>query len=352
MRRLSTSTILFATLLLVHPVLADGDSERPTGTPQTTAPQATAPEAGTPDSAAAPADAAATAAALEVELPPHQWTRSEICDLIESAASEENLPFEFFARLIWQESRFNPQAVSAAGAQGIAQFMPKTASGRGLADPFEPASALQESAEFLRELRQRFGNVGLAAAAYNAGPKRVQNWLAKRASLPRETQNYVAIITGHAAEKWVKAELPSAEDAEFQCNEIAQVVAQRRGSAILNGLAKLVARRMNGETKVRGSARKGILAKRAAPPSAAKQQVAKVAAQSRGRLHNIIRITAQGHNQTRVAVNVASQPRKKVEKPVKLAEASQPKKTAAQTREHRPASGKIRVAFNNAKSVR
>src|SRR5262249_27698533 len=137
-----------------------------------------------------------------------------ICQMIEQAANGEDLPFEFLARLIWQESNFNPHAVSRAGAQGIAQFMPKTASERGLADPFEPASALQESAEFLRELRQQFGNVGLAAAAYNAGPKRVQDWLAKRATLPRETQNYVETITGRPAQRWAAAEPTFDEDAE------------------------------------------------------------------------------------------------------------------------------------------
>ncbi len=63
-------------------------------------------------------------------------------------------------------------------AQGIAQFMPGTASERRLLDPFDPVQALPKSAEFLSELRSQFGNLGLAAAAYNAGPRRVQEWLA------------------------------------------------------------------------------------------------------------------------------------------------------------------------------
>ena len=56
--------------------------------------------------------------------------------------------------------------------------MPGTANERGLLDPFNPVQALPKSAEFLSELRDQFGNLGLAAAAYNAGPRRVQEWLA------------------------------------------------------------------------------------------------------------------------------------------------------------------------------
>src|ERR1700740_2587741 len=90
-----------------------------------------------------------------------------------------DLPEEFFPRLIWQESRFDPSAVSPAGAQGIAQFMPATAATRGLVNAFEPLAALRESASYLRELRTTFrGSLGLAAAAYNAGPAQVEGWLA------------------------------------------------------------------------------------------------------------------------------------------------------------------------------
>jgi hypothetical protein len=106
--------------------------------------------------------------------------------------------------LIRQESNFNPNSVSHAGAQGIAQFMPGTARWRGLADPFEPLQALYESARWLGELREQFGNLGLAAAAYNAGPRRVQDWLAGRGGLPGETRAYVRIITGRPAEDWAR----------------------------------------------------------------------------------------------------------------------------------------------------
>lgn len=324
MRRLNTSTILFAALLLAQPVLAEGEPEKAAvaeTAAQTPSPEASGEPASKPP---APAETAAQPAAPEgpaaqataapsngTEKRQQQLTRDEICRLIESAANGEALPFEFFARLIWQESRFNPQAVSPAGARGIAQFMPKTANGRGLADPFEPASALQESAEFLRELVQQFGNVGLAAAAYNAGPKRVNDWLAKRGGLPRETQNYVQIITGRSAEKWAAAEPPVSEQAQdFQCNEIAKLVAQRRNDPAIERLARAVAQRLSrarGDTPAaaRGSARNGILAKRTAPPTPPRnEQVAKATAQPHGpvKVQRIIKITAKGHDRARVQV--------------------------------------------------
>jgi hypothetical protein len=137
-------------------------------------------------------------------------TRESICLMIESAAREANLPLEFFARVIWQESRFQSDAVgpvtrSGQRAQGIAQFMPGTASERGLLDPFNPVQALPKSAEFLAELREQFGNLGLAAAAYNAGPRRVQEWLAGTGGMPQETRSYVLSITGSTVEDWAKA---------------------------------------------------------------------------------------------------------------------------------------------------
>src|SRR6478735_1519324 len=80
--------------------------------------------------------------------------RESVCLMIESSARANNLPLEFFARVIWQESRFQPGVVgprtrSGERAQGIAQFMPRTAAERGLLDPFDPVQALPKSAEFL-----------------------------------------------------------------------------------------------------------------------------------------------------------------------------------------------------------
>jgi hypothetical protein len=91
--------------------------------------------------------------------------------------------------------------------------MPGTARWRGLSNPFEPAEALDEAARWLRELSEQFGNLGLAAAAYNAGPRRVKDWIEGHGQLPNETRLYVRIITGRAAEEWIGAsgELPRME---------------------------------------------------------------------------------------------------------------------------------------------
>lgn len=129
-------------------------------------------------------------------------TEISVCRLIETSARTQSLPVAFLTRLIWQESSFRPSAISPAGAQGIAQFMPKTADGRGLANPFDPEEAIPKSAELLADLKQRFGNLGLAAAAYNAGPSRVANWLAGHGNLPAETRDYVLTITRHRVEDW------------------------------------------------------------------------------------------------------------------------------------------------------
>ncbi len=125
-----------------------------------------------------------------------------LCRMIESAAAKHRMPVDFFTRLIWQESSFRPGVVSGAGAQGVAQFMPGTAAERKLGDPFDPEQAIPKSAELLDDLRVRFGNLGLAAAAYNGGPARVEAWLAGKGELPGETRSYVEIITGRSADDW------------------------------------------------------------------------------------------------------------------------------------------------------
>ena len=131
----------------------------------------------------------------------------DVCRAIEAYAAEWRLPVGFFARLIWQESRFDPQALSHAGAEGIAQFMPGTGRLRGLRDPYDPAEALARSAEYLRFLKDKFGNLGLAAAAYNAGEGRLGRWTAAGGYLPAETRDYVQIVTGRDVESWLNPEL-------------------------------------------------------------------------------------------------------------------------------------------------
>jgi hypothetical protein len=128
------------------------------------------------------------------------------CALIETAATDNEIPIAFFVRLLWKESNFRSEAVSPKGAQGIAQFMPGTADERDLLDPFDVETAIPASARFLSDLKAEFGNLGLAAAAYNAGAKRVTDWLAGSRTLPLETQDYVLWITGTSAEDWATAE--------------------------------------------------------------------------------------------------------------------------------------------------
>jgi hypothetical protein len=142
--------------------------------------------------------------------------QDSICLMIESAARDHGLPVDFFARVIWRESRFKADAVgpvtrSGERAQGIAQFMPGTAAERRLLDPLDPVQALPKSAEFLQQLRTQFGNLGLAAAAYNAGPRRVREWLDGIGPMPQETRNYVSAITGMSVEEWAAPQARNAK---------------------------------------------------------------------------------------------------------------------------------------------
>lgn len=125
-----------------------------------------------------------------------------ICRTIEEAAGQSALDAGFFARLLWRESLFLPSAVSPAGAQGIAQFMPGTAALRGLEDAFDLDAAVRASADYLVELTRNYGNLGLAAAAYNGGEARLERFLSGGGDLPAETRAYVQAITGHSATAW------------------------------------------------------------------------------------------------------------------------------------------------------
>jgi hypothetical protein len=164
-------------------------------------------------------------------------TRShhEICSSVAESAHSNDLPLPFFIHLLFQESRFKPDIVSRAGAQGIAQFMPETAATVGLNNPFDPTQAIAASARLLGDLVRRFGNLGLAAAAYNAGPRRIQAWLDKKGKLPEETQHYVKTITGRPAETWkgrVRARLAAALPPEAPCQErVTVIVARATGSS-------------------------------------------------------------------------------------------------------------------------
>jgi soluble lytic murein transglycosylase-like protein len=161
---------------------------------------------------AAPPAPAAKIAAKPTPLPSRKLASTapnvpldDVCNALLTSAQDNDLPVAFFANLIWQESGLRDNIVSSKGALGIAQFMPEVAAESGLANPFDPLQALPASARLLRELRDQFGNVGFAAAAYNAGAGRVNQWLNRGRQLPRETRDYVLNITGRSAEQWQKA---------------------------------------------------------------------------------------------------------------------------------------------------
>jgi hypothetical protein len=126
-----------------------------------------------------------------------------VCRLIDNAARANHLPIGFMTRVIWRESSFRAAAISPQGALGIAQFMPATADAHGLRDPFDPEQAIPQAARLLAELRTRFGNLGLAAAAYNAGPARVAGWLRGAERLPIETRSYVRSVSLRGAAAWL-----------------------------------------------------------------------------------------------------------------------------------------------------
>jgi hypothetical protein len=127
---------------------------------------------------------------------------ADVCKLIERNAAEQGLDPAFLARLLWKESRFEPSAVSPAGALGIAQFMPGTADLYWLDDPFNPAQAIHKAAWYLGNLANRFGNIGLAAVAYNGGENRAARFIQQQTTLPYETIDYVESITGFGAHRW------------------------------------------------------------------------------------------------------------------------------------------------------
>jgi hypothetical protein len=176
----------------------------------------------------------ARAALAESDAP--ALSRHELCTSLVAVARANELPVGFFANLIWRESQFDHVAISRVGAMGIAQFMPDVADKLGV-DAFDARDALPASGRLLRELRARFGNLGLVAAAYNAGPKRVSDWLRQRSGLPTETRQYVNLITGRPVEQWrsanttavvfkVPRQVPCHRSPEFSAIEQAERTAQ------------------------------------------------------------------------------------------------------------------------------
>lgn len=131
------------------------------------------------------------------------------------AAARYGIDPDIYVRQINQESGFNPHAVSPAGAQGIAQFMPATARGIGLTDPFDPLASLDAGAKHMSALLRNLGSYQLALAGYNAGAGNVK----KYGGIPpfKETQNYVKAILGALAPNTIPTAItPNADTAAPQ----------------------------------------------------------------------------------------------------------------------------------------
>jgi soluble lytic murein transglycosylase-like protein len=127
---------------------------------------------------------------------------------ITAAAKKHGIDPALLAGLVKQESNFNPNAGSPAGARGLTQLMPVTAAGLGVSNVLDPLQSLDGGAKYLRQQLDAFGgDVTRALAAYNAGPGAVQRY----GGVPpyAETQNYVRIVQANAAQYRAAGSTPS-----------------------------------------------------------------------------------------------------------------------------------------------
>jgi len=114
-------------------------------------------------------------------------------DAISEASKKHGVSFSLLKALIKTESDFDPRAISRAGAMGLMQIMPENIRRLNIKDPFDPKENIMGGARYLKELIQRFeGELQLALAAYNAGPKAVEQY--NRIPPYQETENFVKAV--------------------------------------------------------------------------------------------------------------------------------------------------------------
>ena len=154
--------------------------------------------------ASAPAAAAGAATGAEVS--------GQFSDMINAAAQKYGVDPALLTGLIRQESNFNPNAKSPAGAAGLCQLMPGTAAALGCTNPLDPAQAIDAGAKYLSQQLKAFGgDPRKALAAYNAGPGAVQRY----GGVPpyAETQNYVRSVMAFADQYRSQSTTPAATTA-------------------------------------------------------------------------------------------------------------------------------------------
>ena len=177
--------------------------------------------------------------------------RSDICHTIGAGRRKNALPVEFFARVIWQESRFNARAVTAKAPKASRNSCHRPLIGAASPIPFNLIEALRHSASYLGDLRNRFGNLGLTAAGYNAGPGRVSAWLAGQRPLPVRRAIMWRLLPAGRPSEWASPAPPQTAATTIPqgvpCTQLANLIlapkeeARRVGACVARWGAQLTA---------------------------------------------------------------------------------------------------------------